>query len=111
VADAAAQACQCQGGLQNCSMFERMHHFAGSKDVPCAKRPRTVQDIKLFIKTPLGDTVVLHVPQTATIKALKTAISASEGTPVDQQRLTHAGKQLEDLRTLSDYNIQTESTV
>lgn len=66
---------------------------------------------QIFVKTLTGQTITLDVTDSDKIADLKKKIEAKQNIPWDQQRLIFSGKELEDTRSVGDYNIAKENTL
>ena len=68
--------------------------------------------MQIFVKTETGKKITLDVEESDTIESIKAKIQDTEYIPPNQQRLIFAEEHdLEDSRTLSDYDIEEDSTM
>ena len=67
--------------------------------------------MQIFVKTLTSKTLTFDVEPSDTIEEIKLKIQDREGIPIEHQKLEYASKHLENTRTLSDYNIETDSTL
>jgi hypothetical protein len=67
--------------------------------------------LQVFVKTFAGKTITVEVEPDESIESLKNKVQSKEGVPPNQQRLLFGGKQLDSRKSISDYDIEDESTM
>ncbi len=67
--------------------------------------------MQIFVKNLSGKTIAFDVELSDTIQSVKEKVTQRDGIPVEQQRLIYSGKQLENAKTLSEYDIQKDGTL
>lgn len=77
----------------------------------CPPSVHPTHPAQIFVKTLTNKVITVDVEPEMKVKDLKWEVYRREGIPVEHQRLVFAVKQLDDERTLADYNIMRDSTV
>ncbi|KAG2312820.1 hypothetical protein Bca4012_027383 [Brassica carinata] len=72
---------------------------------------KSLEFMRIFVKTLLGITITLNVRSSDTMGNVKERIKFKEGIPSDKQRFIFLGDLMEDYRTVADYNIRKDSTL
>lgn len=67
--------------------------------------------MQLFVKTLTGKTVSIEVEEGESIEDVKAKIAEKEGIPAEQQRLIFGGQQLQDAKTIDDYDVGDDATL
>jgi hypothetical protein len=67
--------------------------------------------MRIYVKKLTGELIPLDVESTDTTAEIKQKIRTKDGTAECDQRLIKGGQQLEDNRTLADYNVQKDSVL
>lgn len=97
------------------NLFKAPPMFMKCENIQSSQKMAKILSIRggmqVFVKTLTGKTISVDVEPDESVESLKAKIQEKEGVPIDQQRIIFDGKQLDSLKSLSDYDIDDDSTL